>query len=625
MGLFKTLLLIVVGFLSFNNLSFQRQQESDDCSFPESNGVVDEKKGSIYVAPKSAFDDEYVVEANVEYNAGSAFNMSDYFRNLYDYSPLNRAGGSCGFVSLINLLTYYDTFYNDDIVPEQYDAHGAGFETPGGANTCSPGVQQYSYDEEDYQGDYSNYWGFFDGLAYCRFCYDTRAYDLQSELACQYNEWCLSEWERKNCEGQAPNFSQTLNGWEYKDTLNSFYRDFYGFDEMAYVESTGMPNTQQEHINFIKESIDAGHPVMVQLCNTYDDPDVPDSDHHAVVAYEYDDNFIYANFGWGNWSTHRPIIGDVDSHNHIWGAFRLEFPGFHNQHKHSDNYFYGGEGHCGCNVTDDIEIVNGGTATDFPPTLRWMKSPNDQTEEYYVWVRRAEDLSFHDTRWDLSGMIFLTSNQVTIGPSIWEYYLDSGASPIYFIVFRIGFYGEYEPAVRCIPRPSSGSVVLSVLPSDWIFNAALPYRVSSGAMVKNGTAITYRYRNCSNANGVISMFSIPSSTATFQSMLECSFAGLNVNRLDVALEFSFSDPGDDALSINTYLQYRAQDGVWKNYADLSNSGMDYVAGVQRRCYFVMPEPATAFRFVVSCSYSGLTQTATAGCNLKIGAMDVYLG
>lgn len=131
MGSLKTLLLIVVGFLSFNNLSFQRQQESDDCSFSESNGVVDEKKGSIYVAPKSAFDDEYVVEANVEYNAGSAFNMSDYFRNLYDYSPLNRAGGSCGFVSLINLLTFYDTFFNDDVIPEQYDAHGAGFETLG--------------------------------------------------------------------------------------------------------------------------------------------------------------------------------------------------------------------------------------------------------------------------------------------------------------------------------------------------------------------------------------------------------------------------------------------------------------------------------------------------------------
>ena len=43
-----------------------------------------------------------------------------YFQNLKQNFGNNQMG-SCGYVSVASMLTYFDTFYNDDIVPENYD------------------------------------------------------------------------------------------------------------------------------------------------------------------------------------------------------------------------------------------------------------------------------------------------------------------------------------------------------------------------------------------------------------------------------------------------------------------------------------------------------------------------
>lgn len=46
--------------------------------------------------------------------------MSKYFKNLNKCIGKN-LNGSCGYVALGMLLSYYDTFYNDDTIAEQYD------------------------------------------------------------------------------------------------------------------------------------------------------------------------------------------------------------------------------------------------------------------------------------------------------------------------------------------------------------------------------------------------------------------------------------------------------------------------------------------------------------------------
>lgn len=50
----------------------------------------------------------------------SGMSMVTYFQNLYTYSPVN-SHGSCGYVSFIQYLSYYDTFRNDNIIPTVYE------------------------------------------------------------------------------------------------------------------------------------------------------------------------------------------------------------------------------------------------------------------------------------------------------------------------------------------------------------------------------------------------------------------------------------------------------------------------------------------------------------------------
>ena len=50
--------------------------------------------------------------------------------------------GSCGYVAIGMLLSYYDTFLSDDIIPEQYDVISAGNETDMVQRRNSPGIKK---------------------------------------------------------------------------------------------------------------------------------------------------------------------------------------------------------------------------------------------------------------------------------------------------------------------------------------------------------------------------------------------------------------------------------------------------------------------------------------------------
>jgi hypothetical protein len=46
--------------------------------------------------------------------------MYEFFKGLEKYLPHNMSA-SCGYVALSGILSYYDSFYNDNVIPEKYD------------------------------------------------------------------------------------------------------------------------------------------------------------------------------------------------------------------------------------------------------------------------------------------------------------------------------------------------------------------------------------------------------------------------------------------------------------------------------------------------------------------------
>lgn len=67
--------------------------------------------------------------------------LTAYYDNLTYNLGMNYQG-SCGYVAIGMLLSYYDTFLNDDIIPEQYDISSNGNNGNVNQRHNSPGVQR---------------------------------------------------------------------------------------------------------------------------------------------------------------------------------------------------------------------------------------------------------------------------------------------------------------------------------------------------------------------------------------------------------------------------------------------------------------------------------------------------
>ena len=61
-----------------------------------------------------------MVSADTAVSTGYENYAQSYFRHLTNNYPVNHYG-SCSYVAISMLLSYYDTFYDDNIIPEQYD------------------------------------------------------------------------------------------------------------------------------------------------------------------------------------------------------------------------------------------------------------------------------------------------------------------------------------------------------------------------------------------------------------------------------------------------------------------------------------------------------------------------
>ena len=61
--------------------------------------------------PSAEFDNDYFHEVDFEVDTEMNLSMNHFFENSLNFAPKNHS--SCGFVSLIQVLSFYDTFYND--------------------------------------------------------------------------------------------------------------------------------------------------------------------------------------------------------------------------------------------------------------------------------------------------------------------------------------------------------------------------------------------------------------------------------------------------------------------------------------------------------------------------------
>lgn len=268
-----------------------------------------------------------------------------YFKSLtsnYGYNSYN----SCGYIATAMLLSFWDTYWDDNIIEEKYDVNAELMVNHSSLNDDdyleSPGVAkepQYIYDADinsyhDYIMDYSD----------------------------EYFQFLLLEMG-SNLFGSdfSPDGNYYMDRSWYETLLSNYLYNYRGYstnDVEIIVASNSNARTQA--INLIKQGI----PVKLSLSNYYGG--------HAVIGYDYDEQRreIYCHAGLGSELTHVTI--DQIGYSSIVHMCAIKF---NNSHSHSNNFEYHRNGetiyHCPCETVVPYDIQEVDYYLDIFPTYKW--------------------------------------------------------------------------------------------------------------------------------------------------------------------------------------------------------------------------------------------------------------
>lgn len=389
-------------------------------------------------------DGLYMPEIRALYNStqneGELFlteNYQTYYFNKLGNNIGNNSQGSCGFVATAMLLSFWDTYWDDGIIPENFDATTQLNEEYIDLFAESPGVIQ----------EPSN-------LAYT----DINTYDNNiNQYANNYFHFKLIDLFDKNISNRDPG----VYGMAYLDYINLF--NYYAYDFLGYSTSDveiiySNVNVRSQTIDLIKDGI----PVKLSIGG------------HAVVAYDYDEKTdnIYCNFGWGPNSTHVTIeqMGYSQYANLV--AFNFK----NNHTNHSNNYRYINE--FGENVTlcscwsfmPKEVIVTSGNYLDDTPTYKWVSLIHEKWHRnlllHYTFSILDNDqyVLFEDD--------YVFTNEYTITEDEWALALNAPGDHYYIYIGFKSLLDPYWDDYYCLTKiyePKDYANKAQIKPADWGF------------------------------------------------------------------------------------------------------------------------------------------------------------
>lgn len=445
------LTILFVSFIGIFGLSIPQTNEisaSNDKNLNQINYQIDEE---TMIKP-TALAPTYEIQ---NANSDNIF-ITDYFAPYY-FSNLNgRFGnnvkGSCTYVAVDMLLSYYDSFWVDDFLPEKYDGQNVfvdeavldATESPGSKNEADIEVNPYGLSGEEYYylvNEYSDDIVHFDLLSR-----GIEKLDLYDE-----NTKVLS----------LGTFLKDVRDviFDYLDESTTLSRDDIkiGFENS---DPTKMRGT-------IIEKVKQGIPVIV-------DAAAPLGGAHSFVAYDYDEEHdeIYCNAGWYNESTYHISMADLG----YTGLQEIMYFEPTIEHETCLNYSrydeYGDVVEiCACSsmIPTEIEISN--NYLDVNPTFKWNSLIKEKWSE--------KDNLYHtlsilrSNRYEAFQIDDIFDNKYTLTSQEWKNVINDVADPSYYVYITIGsdtypYWDDYYCLVS-FREPNRYGLRSSFLPQDWGF------------------------------------------------------------------------------------------------------------------------------------------------------------
>lgn len=396
--------------------------ESKDC-----DGLYDSKILELYNSAKNE-EELFLLE-----------NYQTYYFNKLGSNMGNNTKGSCGFVATGMLLSFWDTYWDDNIISENFDATTELEDGYIDLYAESPGVIREPSRISDVE----------DNETYDQYIHD---------YADNYFHFKLIDLFDRHISHREPGDY----GMGYQDYINLF--NYYAYDYLGYTtEEVEIIYSDVDVRNKTIDLIKDGIPVKLSIGG------------HAVVAYDYDEKTdnIYCNFGWGPNTSHVTIeqMGYKDYKNLVAFNFKDD----HHDH-HSNNYTYineYGENDtlCSCWACIPKEvIITSGNYLDETPTYKWDSLIHEK------WHR---NLSLHFTFNILDNNrheVFKDSNvfdpTYTLSKSQWNTAISVPGNSYYIY---IGFESPVDPYwddFYCITEfiePKDYADKAQIKPSDWNF------------------------------------------------------------------------------------------------------------------------------------------------------------
>lgn len=262
---------------------------------------------------------------------------SYYFSNLKNNYGVNNVG-SCNFISLAMILSFYDTYWDDRIISEVYDEEAVLSDNFITFKSSSPGfktepilpditIPEYMNDVEEYYREYFQF--------YLIDLFNKEYRSIRSNL--------------------------TISNTEFAGFLG-FYLDHILPNQVEYEIHQGEASTESDLISIKNQVISLvrnGIPVKIGLGD------------HSAIAYDYDHSSdrIFCHFGLGSDLTHVAI--DDLGYDTIYNFVALEIT---SDHVHSNNYIYNQTGevaHCSCSLKTITHVTTDNYYIDVLPTITW--------------------------------------------------------------------------------------------------------------------------------------------------------------------------------------------------------------------------------------------------------------
>ena len=253
-------------------------------------------------------------DMNVPFYYNPSFTLN-YFKNLKT-NRLNNWHGECGYVAVTMLLSFYDTYWNDNIIEEKYDKNEVIDNLDDYNFNESAGINNIIYENEtllsteDYvelllKNKNNDFEGYLASIAKKNYSIDTPLIVL-NELYYKSGFYSINNASKDSMLAlYSPEIKDLLVLYMYERGFFDYFEYIYNYSgeiithDNYLINSNYVKNYNMELWNSLIPIVEEGIPIIVQVDLNLETTPSEDSNRHYFIIYGYDNvsGAFYGNYG----------------------------------------------------------------------------------------------------------------------------------------------------------------------------------------------------------------------------------------------------------------------------------------------------------------------------------------